>query len=166
MQGVRGITNSRVPSIRSGRPLSGKVEETPNCTRNLLVDVHRRFRVFTFNVAEDRVSIVKRIVRPDKTHRSPAAALKPSRSGRASTGHSGRGCPIPASKCLLEKTSNRNQLGNHSFGSIASRKPSPRKLTASTVQRISRPGGIASHGATLSQGDALFSKFPHVGTGG
>lgn len=52
--------------------------------RNLLVDEHRRFRVFTFNLAEDSVSIVKRILRPDKPHRSPAPGLRRTAARRRS----------------------------------------------------------------------------------
>ncbi len=60
----------------------------------------------------------------------------------------------------------RSQAKAQLRGSTASRRPSPRKLTASTVTKMHRPGGIASHGAVPSHGVAVFSKLPQVGVGG
>ena len=47
-----------------------------------------------------------------------------------------------------------------SRGSRASRRPSPRKLTESTVKRMQRPGGIASHGRDAQPGAGGIQQVP------
>src|SRR5213593_985011 len=53
-----------------------------------------------------------------------------------------------------------------SFGSSASRKPSPTRLNDSTVRKIARPGQIAIHDAVVRKRCAELSIEPHDGAGG
>ena len=53
-----------------------------------------------------------------------------------------------------------------SFGSSASRRPSPVRLKASTVIRIARPGSVTTHHALWMNSSALASIEPHSGVGG
>src|ERR1700687_1318903 len=53
-----------------------------------------------------------------------------------------------------------------SFGSSASRKPSPIRLNASTVIRIASPGKVTTHDARWMNSSAPASIDPHSGVGG
>src|SRR5690606_30766042 len=53
-----------------------------------------------------------------------------------------------------------------SFGSSASRSPSPIRLMASTVTRIARPGNVTTHHARMMNSRASASIVPHSGVGG
>src|ERR1700690_1053466 len=53
-----------------------------------------------------------------------------------------------------------------SFGSSASRRPSPVRLNANTDIRIARPGKVTTHHALWMNSSALASIEPHSGVGG
>ena len=53
-----------------------------------------------------------------------------------------------------------------SFGSSASRRPSPIRLMASTVIRMARPGNVTTHQARRMNSRAVASMVPHSGVGG
>src|SRR5262245_8262311 len=53
-----------------------------------------------------------------------------------------------------------------SFGSSASRRPSPRRLKDSTARKMARPGNTAIHTALLRKRCAVLSIEPHDGAGG
>src|SRR5690606_631004 len=53
-----------------------------------------------------------------------------------------------------------------SFGSSASRSPSPIRLMASTVTRIASPGNVTTHQARMMNSRASASIVPHSGVGG
>ncbi len=61
-----------------------------------------------------------------------------------------------------------NRLGRAPYPSptAAARNPSPAKFTASTAAKMHSPGGIASQGALISQGEAWLRRPPQVGMGG
>src|SRR3546814_17443446 len=52
------------------------------------------------------------------------------------------------------------------FGSSASRSPSPKRLMASTVIRMARPGKVTTHHARVMNSRASASMAPHSGVGG
>ena len=52
-----------------------------------------------------------------------------------------------------------------SFGSSASRSPSPSRLKASTVMRMARPGNVTTHGMERIKLRASASMVPHSGVG-
>src|SRR4029450_5033197 len=65
----------------------------------------------------------------------------------------------------FEQCHARRPAQRFSFGSSASRKPSPSRLKASTVMRMARPGKVTIQGALRKNSRASASIVPHSGVG-
>src|SRR5690606_4334081 len=77
--------------------------------------------------------------------------------------HAGRRLELDDQVLYLE---NRHGQDLFSFGSSASRRPSPIRLIASTVSRMARPGSVTTHQARRMNSRASASMVPHSGVGG
>src|SRR6185295_2085188 len=74
------------------------------------------------------------------------------------------GCGFELDDQVLDLEESHQDL--RSFGSSASRRPSPTRLMARTVMRMARPGNVTTHHARRMNSRAVASMVPHSGVGG
>src|SRR3546814_7515583 len=87
------------------------------------------------------------------------------RQGDAVDGTEPAGCRFELDGQIID-LQKRHDQDLFSFGSSASRRPSPIRLMARTVMRIARPGKVTTHHARRMNSRASASIVPHSGAGG